>query len=90
MKASNGKLPEKEDRFVLYFRSDLHNKRVEDARGRAFMRLANIGKEDLLAGMSEAIGTLFGVGLFYRSLGLKHQASQVFMEVYRWLKSGTD
>lgn len=79
------------DAFEAYFKSDLHARRMADASKRTAERLAAIGGQgDLLPAFSEAIGTLFGVGHFYRHLGLKHQAANVFREVFKWLKTGTD
>lgn len=80
----------KDDRFADYFKSSLHLSRLNDAQKRTAERLAGIGREDLLAACSEAIGMAFGIGQFYRVLGLKHQAAQVFNDVFKWLKKGTD
>lgn len=83
---SNGK----PDSFEAYFKSDLHTRRVDDATRRAVEKLTELGKDDLLPAFSEAIGMLFGVAHFYRTLGLKHQFALIFTRVYAWSKKGTD
>lgn len=82
--------PDARDEFAEYFRSDEHNRRMEDATKRTLERLSGIGRGELLAGFSEAIGTVFGVAQYYRTLGLKHQGAKVFREVFHWMKKGTD
>lgn len=79
------------DAFEAYFKSDLHARRMADASKRTAERLAAIGGQgDLLPAFSEAIGILFGVGTFYRTLGLKHQFAAIFRDVFKWSKSGVD
>lgn len=79
-----------EDDLSIYMGTDLHHRRMEDATKRAVEKLVNVSRDDLFAGLSEAMGMLFGIGHFYRQLGLKHQAAKVFMAVFKWLKGGTD
>ena len=57
---------------------------------RAAERLAGIGREDVFAAFSEAVGMVFGVATFYRTLGLKHQGARIFREVFHWMKKGVD
>lgn len=83
------------DEFSEYFSSDTHNARMEEARRRTLERLIGIAQgagdgHALLPAFSEAIGTLFGIGDFYRRLGLKHQFARIFREIYTWLKKGSD
>lgn len=78
------------DDFAAYFRSDLHKKRMEESIVRNAERLAAMGKTDMFAAFSEAIGMAFAVGQFYRMLGLKHQGAAVFREIFHWMKKGTD
>jgi len=77
------------DPFVAYFHSDLHARRNEEAMKREIERLSAIGRTDLLALLSEAYGVLFAVGHVLKTLGLKHQAAQMFWGVGKWLKTGT-
>lgn len=83
-------MADKPDDFAAYFTSEQHKSRQGDAINRAVERLSGIGKGDLLASFSEAIGTIYGVGHYYRTLGLKHQGASIFREVFKWMKSGTD
>lgn len=83
-------MAEKEDEFSVYFKSDLHNSRMLDAQKRTGDRLSALVRHDMLFAFSEAIGTIFGVGHFYRTMGLKHQGAKVLMGVFHWMKSGTD
>lgn len=83
-------MAETDDEFAAYFRSDLHNKRMLEARQVTEQRLSALGRHDFLSAFSDAIGTVYGVGQFYRSLGLKHQGAKVFTAVFQWMKKGTD
>ncbi len=83
-------MTEAPDEFAAYFKSELHNRRMEDATKRTAEALSGIGRTDWLASFSEAIGIIFGVGHYYRTLGLKHQGAKVFREVFHWMKTGTD
>lgn len=80
----------KTDDFVAYFNSDRHNRRVEDSTKRNVERLSAIGKDDMLAAFSEAIGMAWAVAHFYRTLGLKHQGAKIFSGLFHWMKRGTD
>ena len=80
----------KDNTFADYFRSDLHSKRMQESIVRNAERLGAMGKSDLFATFSEAIGMVFAVGQFYRLLGLKHQGAAIFREVFKWMKTGTD
>lgn len=78
------------DEFAAYFRSELHERRMLDAQKRTVERMAALGRVELFSAFSEAIGTVFGIGRFYRTLGMKHQGAAVFREAFQWMKKGTD
>lgn len=75
---------------IDYMKSNLHAQRLENATRREVDRLVDIGKVDLDYAMSEAIGTLFGIGHFFKKMGLKRIWPQVSSSLFKYMKSGTD
>lgn len=76
------------DEFVDHFNSQAHIDRVERASSAAVDHLKNIALlEDngLLMSMSEAMGRLYGIATYYRSLGLNHQGQKVFTDIAKFI-----
>ena len=77
------------DEFADHFTSKSHIDRVEKASMAALDRLKSVALNEengLLLSMSEAMGQLYGIATYYKSLGLHRQGTMVLNDLAEFIK----